>query len=146
MEDLLGWHSDEQSGKSHEKHWQQTYTLSSKTQIQYILHTSAHTHISQMSFPALVFHLILILFDYLLCLLSSLYQLFSLILYREVQTMDHCWQLMVISSCSLKLATLRYLSDKLSLNVYIVTLYNKGQFGNIWYYELTMNNIIYSVY
>lgn len=71
MEDLLGRHSDEQSGKGHEKHRQQTYTLSSKTQIQYILHTSAHSYFSNVFSSSLVFHLILILFDYLLCLLSS---------------------------------------------------------------------------
>lgn len=44
MEDRLGGHSDEQSGKGPEKHRQQTHTLSSKTQIPYILHTSAHSY------------------------------------------------------------------------------------------------------
>lgn len=43
MENCLGGHSDEQSGKGHEEHRQQTHTLSSKTHIQYILH-SAHSY------------------------------------------------------------------------------------------------------
>lgn len=38
MEDRMGGHSDEQSGKGPEKHRQQTHTLSSKTQIQCKLH------------------------------------------------------------------------------------------------------------
>jgi len=84
MEDLLGGHSDEQSGKGLEKHRKQTHTLSSKKDIQCILYILVHTHIFQKSFPALWFSiLILHFFIYLFILIIII--IISLVLSHSLQ-------------------------------------------------------------